>query len=194
MSYKKVMFFLYYSKQKSLLFIQETRENTKNLELLETNGSLEKLVLRAEMYQKQYKCEVEHKLSIKPDGRKVNRIRNKNNPRYKHSEETKQRISDNLKGDKNPRFGVVDPSHIRLAKSEKLKLHYQFNVHARTGVKDSDETKLLKSVNNNNKGGWFWVFNPFTKEEKRCYGDIPEGFRRGRLHNYVKYLNANRNK
>lgn len=188
------MYFLYYSKEKTRLFIQEHRENSKKLELLESNGSLEKLVLRAEMYQKQYKCDVEHILSVKPDTRKVNRIRNKNAPRYKHSEETRQQMSDNMKGDKNPRYGQVDPSHLRLAKSQKLKLHYQFNVHARSGMKDSEETKHLKSVNNNNKGGWFWIFNPITKSEKRSYGEIPEGYRRGRLHNYVKYLNARKNK
>ena len=132
-----------------------------------------------------YKCELVNECAEEVNKRTLNQIVNRNFRRGPHTEETKRKISIGVSGESNGRYGAVDPAHIRLSKSEKLKFYYKYNVHGKKGYKDSDETKKKKSLNNCNKGGWFWIHNRQTGEEKRCYGEIPENFYRGRLHDYL---------
>ena len=179
------MYYLYYNNLVKNLIVTSEKRNERGLELLETNQLLESLVARSAMYVKTYKCEVINECESEVNKRVLNNVVNKSFKRGPHSEETRQKIAAGVSGEKNGRYGVVDPKHIRLSKSEKLKFYYQFNVHGKKGYKDSQETRKQKSINNNNKGGWFWIHNRQTGEEKRCYGDIPDGFRRGRLYNYL---------
>jgi len=180
------MYYLYYNNLVKNLIVTSEKRNERGLELLETNQMLESLVARSNMYVKTYKCEVVNECENETNKNVVTKILNRSYRRGPHSKETKRKISEGVSGEKNGRYGVVDPEHIRLSKSEKLKFYYQYNVHGKKGYKDSEETKRLKSVNNSNKGGWFWIHNRSTGEEKRCYGEIPEGFRKGRLYNYLQ--------
>ena len=179
------MYYLYYNNPAKQVEITSETKNERGLEMLETNASLESLVARSAMYTKMYRCELVNECADEVNKRTLNKIVNKNFRRGPHSEETKQKIAEGVSGEKNGRYGAVDTKHIRLSKSEKLKFYYQYNVHGKKGYKDSEETKKLKSKNNCNKGGWFWIHNRSTGEEKRCYGEIPENFIRGRLYNYL---------
>ena len=178
------MYYLYYNSAENNVYLTSDKHSGRGIELLEANQLLESLVVRSSMYTKMYRCELVNHCSSDVDKRTVTRIRNKNVKRARHSEETKKKISDSVSGERNGRHGVVDPDHIRLSKSEKLKFYYQYNVHGKKGYKDSKETRELKSKNNCNKGGWFWIHNRTTGEERRCTGEIPQGFRKGRFHNY----------
>ena len=189
------MFFLYYNQRQKQLIITDLKANERDLELLETNQSVESLVVRSAMYVKTYQCEVINRVEQHVNKRVVNKIKNKNAPRYKHTEESKKKISERVSGENNGRYGVVDPEHIKMSKSEKLKFYYQYNVHGKSGYKDSDETKKQKSLNNCNKGGWVWICNRSLGEEKRCKGDIPHGWVRGRIQDHsagLKRYNASR--
>jgi predicted transcriptional regulator with HTH domain len=174
------MYYLYYDNTEKHLIIVSEKRNARGLELLETNHTIESIFVRTDAYKKIYKCDVVNECQV--DNRVVSRIRRKN-VKFRHTEETKKKISKSVSGKVNGRYGAVDPEHIRLSKSEKLKFYYKYNIHGKKGYVDSEETRKQKSINNNNKGGWFWIHNRTTGEEKRCYGDIPEGFRRGRLYN-----------
>ena len=186
------MFYLYYNSNENQLILDESMQNSRNLELLESNSVLEKLLIRAEMYKKQYKCELYNRSEAKPNHWVTKRIERKGPVR--RSEETRRKMSEATSGEGNSQYGKPRPDHVKETVSKKLKEHYKYHKHHREGVTDSEETKLLKSVNNNNKGGWIWICNAFTKEEKRCYGEIPTGWRRGRLHNYIEYVRATKNK
>lgn len=180
------MFYLYFNSKEKLLTLTETMLNERYLELLESNTVLEKLLIRSEMYKKQYKCELDNQSDTKPNHWVTKRIERKGPIR--RSAETRQKMSLATSGEKNSQYGKPRPDHVKDTVSKKLKEHYKYHKHHREGVTDTEETKLLKSINNNNKGGWFWICNAFTKEEKRCYGEIPTGWRRGRLHNYIEYV------
>lgn len=182
------MYFLYYDSSEKSLILTETIQNARSLELLESNGVLEKLIVRADMYKKQYRCELDNQVDVKPDTRTVNKIKNINKPREKKSAETRRKMSEAKQGELNNRYGIPNSEEAKASKSAKLKYHYQYHVHGKEGYKDSKETRRMKSVNNNNKGGWFWICNHFTKEERRCTGEIPTGWRRGRLRNYIHYV------
>jgi hypothetical protein len=182
------MYFLYYENTEKHLILTESMQNARSLELLESNPVLEKLIVRIEMYKKQYRCEVVNEVETKPDTRTVNKIKNINKPRERRSAETRQRMSEARSGEGNSQWGVPNTPEMKAAKSAKLKEHYKYHVHGKEGYRDSEETRRMKSINNNNKGGWFWICNAFTKEERRCYGEVPTGWRRGRLHNYIKYI------
>lgn len=175
------MYFLYYNNNEKHIKITSEFSNQRSLEMLESNASLESLVVRSSMYAKNYRCDVINECLDDVNKLRLNKIKNKNAQRRTHTEETKIKISKGVTGQRNGRYGIVDPKHIRLSKSEKLKFHYKYNVHGKLGYKDSNATKDLKSLNNCNKGNWFWIHNRMTGQEKRCYGEIPEGFRRGRL-------------
>lgn len=179
------MYYLYYNNPEKQVEITSETRNGRGLEMLETNASLESLVARSAMYTKMYKCELVNECAEEVNKRTLNQIVNRNFRRGPHTEETKRKISKGVSGRNNGRYGAIDPAHIRLSKSEKLKFYYKYNVHGKKGYKDSDETKKKKSLNNCNKGGWFWIHNRSTREEKRCYGEIPEDFHRGRLHDYL---------
>lgn len=187
------MYFLYYDNNEKKLVLSETMQNTRYLELLESNGVLEKLIIRSEMYMKQYRCELENQVESKPDIRTINKIKNKNKPRMRKSLETRMRMTESKKGENNNRYGIPNSEKAKKSKSAKLKQHYKYHVHGKDGYKDSEQTRKMKSVNNNNRGGWFWICNAFTKEERRCYGEIPTGWRKGRLRNYIENF-KNRNK
>ena len=179
------MYYLYYNNPEKQVEITSETRNGRGLEMLETNASLESLVARSTMYTKMYKCELVNECAEEVNKRTLNQIVNRNFRRGPRTKETKRKISIGVSGKSNGRFGAVDPAHIRLSKSVKLKFYYKYNVHGKKGYKDSDETKKKKSLNNCNKGGWFWIHNRQTGEEKRCYGEIPENFYRGRLHDYL---------
>lgn len=185
------MYFLYYNSIEKILILTETVENSRDLELLESNAVIEKLLLRSEMYKKQYNCDVQNRSEAKPNHWVTKRIERRSPIR--RSEETRKKMSEATKGAGNSQWGKPRPDHVKRIVSKKLKEHYKYHKHHREGTKDTEETRHLKSINNNNKGGWFWICNAFTKEEKRCYGEIPPGWRRGRLHNYIDYV-KNRNK
>ena len=178
------MYYLFHNSIDRQVEIADIKPVGRGLELLETNQSVEALVVRSEMYKKTYRCELVNHCVDDVNKRTINTIRNKNIKR-RLSDETKQKISKGVTGERNGRYGAVDPEHIRLSKSEKLKFYYKYNVHGKKNYKDSDETRRKKSENNCNKGGWFWICNRSTGEEKRCFGEIPEGFRKGRLRNYL---------
>ena len=180
------MFFLYYDNTNKQLILTESVQNIRSLELLESNAVLEKLLLRADMYKKQYNCELDNRVDVKPNHWVTKRIERKGPLRK--SEETRRRMSEATKGEGNSQWGKPRPDSVKNTISTKLKDHYKYHKHPREGFKDTEGTKLLKSINNNNKGGWFWICNAFTKEEKRCYGEIPPGWRRGRLRNYIEYV------
>jgi len=182
------MYFLYYDHSEKLLILTETIQNTRSLELLETNAVLEKLIVRSEMYKRQYRCELINNVDVKPNKRTIRKIQNIPGPRERKSDETRRRMSEARKGEGNSQWGVPNPPEIKARKSAKLKEHYKYHVHGKEGYRDSEETRRMKSVNNNNKGGWFWICNHFTKEERRCTGDVPTGWRRGRLRNYAQYI------
>lgn len=179
------MYYLYHNSIDKHIEIADEKPVGRGLEILETNQSLESLVVRSEMYKKTYKCELINKCVDKVNKMAINQIKNKNVKR-RLSDETKRKISEGVTGERNGRYGAVDPEHIRKSKSEKLKFYYKYNVHGKKDYKDSEETRRKKSENNCNKGGWFWICNRATDEERRCFGEIPEGFRRGRLHNYLQ--------
>ena len=176
------MYYLYYNNIAKQVEITSENRTARGLEMLETNASLESLVPRSAMYTKMYRCELVNECGDEVNKRTLNQIVNRNFRRGPHSEETREKISKSVSGVNNGRYGAVDPDHIRYSKSEKLKFYYKYNVHGKKGYKDSQETRKKKSVNNCNKGGWFWIHNRSTGEERRCYGEIPENFRRGRLH------------
>ena len=178
------MFYLYYNNFDKIIEITPEKRAGRGLDLLETNQLLESLIVRSDMYAKTYKCEVVNSCEDKVNKMMINKITNKNVKRKPVSEETRRKISAAVTGKRNGRYGVKDPEHIRRSKSIKLKQHYKYNVHGKKGYVDSEETRRLKSINNNNKGGWFWIHNHQIQEERRCYGEIPEGFRKGRLYNY----------
>lgn len=184
------MYFLYYDNNEKQLILSDAMQNTRSLELLETNGVLEKLIIRSDMYKKQYRCELNNQVDIKPDTRTINKIKNRNKPRQRMSLETRRRMSESKIGANNNMWGIPNTPRAKASKSAKLKQHYKYHVHGKEGYKDSEQTRRMKSVNNNNKGGWFWICNAFTKEEKRCYGEIPQGWRRGRLHNYITNITS----
>jgi hypothetical protein len=189
------MFFLYYNQREKQLILTDIKSNERGLELLETNQSVESLVVRSAMYIKTYRCELDNRVEQQVNKRVVNKIKNKNAEKFRHTEESKQKISEGVSGENNGRYGVVDPNHIKMSKSEKLKFYYKYNVHGKKGYKDSEKTRKQKSLNNCNKGGWIWICNRSTGEERRCKGDIPEGWTRGRLHNHgpsLKRYNASR--
>ena len=182
------MHFLYYNSSENLLILEESMQNSRNLELLESNSVLEKLLIRAEMYKKQYKCELDNRSEVRPNHWVTKRIE-RSGP-IRRSEETRRKMSEAASGQGNSQYGKPRPDHVKETVSKKLKERYKYHKHHREGVVDSEETRIKKSLNNNNKGGWFWICNAFTKEEKRCYGEIPTGWRRGRLHNYISYIKA----
>ena len=182
------MHFLYYNSSENLLILEESMQNSRNLELLESNSVLEKLLIRAEMYKKQYKCELDNRSEVRPNHWVTKRIE-RSGP-IRRSEETRRKMSEAASGQGNSQYGKPRPDHVKETVSKKLKERYKYHKHHREGVVDSEETRIKKSLNNNNKGGWFWICNAFTKEEKRCYGEIPAGWRRGRLHNYISYIKA----
>lgn len=176
------MFYLYYNNISKNLVLTQEKHSGRGFELLETNHTLESLVARSEMYIRTYKCEIINECEEQVNKRYVTKIKKKNRKKQRFSEETRQKISEGVSGEKNGRYGVLDSQTIRRAKSEKLKFYYKYHVHGKKNYKDSDETRKLKSINNCNKGGWFWIHNRQTGEEKRCFGEIPEGFRKGRFH------------
>lgn len=179
------MFYLYYNNLEKKLFLVDEKYVGKGIELLETNASLEALVLRSHMYEKQYGCKAEQKVEQKVSHFKLHQYKNRKGPKKRVSEKTRERLSRILSGEFNGRWKAIDPPHIRESKSRKLKEYYKFNIHGKSGYKDSDETRRKKSLNNCNKGGWVWICNYFTKEEKRWYEDtIPPGWRRGRLYGF----------
>lgn len=187
------MYFLYYDNNQKKLVLSETIQNARNLELLESNSVFEKLILRSEMYKKQYHCEVDIQVEAKPSIRAINKIKNKNNPQIRKSIETRKRMSKSKMGANNNRYGIPNSEEAKKSKSIKLKQHYKHHMHGKEGYKDSEQTRKMKSINNNNKGGWFWICNAFTKEERRCYGEIPVGWRKGRLRNYIEnFINHNK--
>lgn len=185
------MYYLYYNSSEKVLILTESMQNDRYLELLESNAVLEKLLLRADMYKKQYRCELDNQAEAKPNHWVTKRI--ERSAPIRRSAETRRKMSEATKGEGNSQYGKPRPDHVKEILSKKLKEHYKYHKHHREGTKDSEETKRLKSVNNNNKGGWFWICNAFTKEEKRCYGEIPPGWRRGRLHNYIEYVKNRKN-
>ena len=185
------MYFLYYNSLEKKLELTGTVKTGKGLELLESNSVLEKLLFRTEMYEKQYKCGLDNQVDEKPNHWVTKRI--KRSAPIRRSKETRLKMSKATSGEGNSQYGKPRPEHVKDTVSKKLKEHYKYNKHHREGVSDSEETRIKKSINNNNKGGWFWICNAFTKEEKRCYGEIPIGWRRGRLHNYIEYV-RNRSK
>lgn len=182
------MYFLYYEHHQKHLILTESMQNDRSLELLESNPVLEKLIVRSDMYKRQYQCELENKVDTKPDKRTIRKIQNIPGPRERKSEETRRRMSEARSGEGNSQWGVPNTPEMKAAKSAKLKEYYKYHVHGKEGYRDSKETRQMKSVNNNNKGGWFWICNHFTKEERRCYGEVPVGWRRGRLRNYAQYI------
>ena len=187
------MYFLYYNSSEKTLILTEKIEKARGLELLESNTVLEKLIVRCDMYKKQYRCELDNQVEVKPDTRTVNKIKNINKPRERKSLETRMKMSESKIGSNNNMWGIPNTERAKASKSAKLKQHYKYHVHGKEGYRDSEKTRRMKSINNNNKGGWFWICNAFTKEEKRCYGEIPPGWRRGRLRNYIEYI-RNRSK
>ena len=182
------MYFLYYDRAEKYLILQKTIQNTRSLELLETSPILEKLIVRSDMYKRQYRCELNNLVDKVPSNRIINKIKNVNMPRRRISLETRRKMSESKIGRNNNRYGIPNSEKVKASKSAKLIYHYQYHIHGKTGYKDSDQTRREKSVNNNNKGGWFWICNHFTKEEKRNTGDTPVGWRKGRLRNYSVYI------
>jgi len=177
------MFYLYYNNISKNLVLTQEKHSERGFELLEANHTLESLVARSETYIRTYKCEIINECEEHVDKRYVVKIKKKNRKKRKLTEEVRRKISKGVSGDKNGRYGVLDSQTVRRAKSEKLKFYYKYHVHGKKNYKDSEETRKQKSINNNNRGGWFWIHNRTTGEEKRCYGEIPEGFRRVRLFN-----------
>ena len=185
------MFYLYYDRlEKRLLLVNEVL-NDRHLEMLESNGVLEKLIVRSDMYIRQYKCSLDNKVETVPDKKTIRRIRNLPKPRQRKSALTRRRMSEAKMGEKNGMWGKPNTPEMKESKSKKLKKHYSIHKHGKEGYKDSHETRIMKSINNCNKGGWFWICNHFTKEERRCFGEIPVGWRRGRLRNYIHYTRKN---
>lgn len=180
------MYFLYYNSSDNQLILEKSVQNLRNFQLLESNAVVEKLLIRAEMYKKQYKCELDNRSKVKPNHWITKRIERKGPIR--RSDETRRKMSEATSGEGNSQYGKPRPDEVKKILSKKLKEHYKYHKHHREGVFDSEETKLKKSINNNNKGGWIWICNPFTKEEKRCYEEVPVGWRKGRLHNYIEYV------
>jgi hypothetical protein len=156
------MFYLYYDNTEKQLILDESVQNARSLELLESNAVLEKLLLRADMYKKQYRCELYNRAEAKPNHWVTKRIERK--APIRRSAETRRKMSEATKGAGNSQYGKPKSEKFKKEQSAKLKEHYKYHKHHREGVKDTEETKLLKSINNNNKGGWFWICNAFTKE------------------------------
>ena len=85
------MFFLYYNQRQKQLIITDLKANERDLELLETNQSVESLVVRSAMYVKTYQCEVINRVEQHVNKRVVNKIKNKNAPRYKHTKNLRRK-------------------------------------------------------------------------------------------------------
>ena len=187
-----MMIYLYYDNTNKKLILSEERSNERSLELLESNNSYESLLVRVVRYENTYKCSTENRVTKKPNYKQVSLIKNKGK-RYKHSAERKQKISEAMRGERNGRYGVIDSDEVKQSKSKKLKEHYKYHVHGKSGYIDSEETRRLKSINNPNKGGWIWINNPFTGEEKRWprHQDIPIAYRKGRLPHIGNHLRKN---
>jgi len=185
------MIFLYYDRSKRTLVLHPEKVNDKTLELLESNNTLESLMVRIDQYKRIYKCDVVNYVDQKVDGSLIYRIKNKG-VRKKLSPETIEKIRAKSYGENNGRYGVSDPPHIRESKSRKLKEYYSIHVHGKKGYKDSDETRRMKSVNNINKGNWYWAYDPLTNVHKRIPNDqpMPDGYKKGRNPAYTSIFAA----
>jgi hypothetical protein len=180
------MYYLYYNRLQKQVEITSLHKTGKGIEILDTNGSLESLVSRSVMYTKMYRCELVNECAKLVDTRKLNQIVKRNFRRGPHSKEVRKKIALGVSGDKNGRYRVEDPKHVRESKSKKLKFYYKYHVHGKANYKDSEQTRKMKSINNCNKGGWFWIHNRQSGEERRCFDNVPEGFQKGRLYNYLQ--------
>lgn len=185
------MIFLYYDRSIRTLVLHPEKVNNKTLELLESNNTLESLLVRVDQYKKIYKCEVINYVEQKADGHLINKIKKKGVSR-KLSQETIEKIRAKSYGENNGRFGASDPPHIRESKSKKLKEYYKVHVHGKKGYKDSDETRRMKSINNINKGNWYWAYDPVTLIHKRVPNDqpLPQGFKKGRNPAYTSVISS----
>jgi hypothetical protein len=180
------MYYLYYNKQEKQVEITSFSKTGRGIEILDTNGSLESLIARSTMYMRIYRCELVNYCADEVNKRKLTGIIKRKFRRGPPSEYVRKKISEAVSGERNGRYGVVDSKHVRRSKSEKLKFYYKYHVHGKSNYKDSEQTRKLKSINNCNKGGWFWIHNRQSGEERRCFHDVPEGFERGRLYNYLQ--------
>ncbi len=180
------MYYLYYNKPEKRVEITASNKTGRGIEVLDTNGSLEALVARSAMYCRIYRCELVNECAAAVDKRVLNTIMKRKFKRGPRPQQVKQKISEGVSGEKNGRYGAVDSKHVRMSKSEKLKFYYKYHVHGKSNYKDSEQTRKMKSINNCNKGGWFWIHNRQSGEERRCFEHIPEGFEKGRLYNYLQ--------
>lgn len=179
------MYYLYYNKLDNQVQITSYSKTGRGIEVLDTSGSLEALVARCPMYSRIYRCDIVNECAAAVDKKVLNAIIKRKFRRVARSEHVRKKISEGVSGEKNGRYGAVDSKHVRMSKSEKLRFYYKYHVHGKLDYKDSEQTKKMKSINNCNKGGWFWIHNRQSGEEKRCFDHIPEGFHKGRLFNYL---------
>ena len=125
------MHFLYYNSSENLLIPEESMQNSRNLELLESNSVLEKLLIRAEMYKKQYKCELDNRSEVRPNHWVTKRIE-RSGP-IRRSEETRRKMSEAASGQGNSQYGKPRPDHVKETVSKKLKERYKYHKHHRKG-------------------------------------------------------------
>ena len=96
---EKAMYFLYYNSKEVKLELTDTIKNSRGLELLETNSVLEKILIRTEMYEKQYRCVIDNQVDEKPNHWVTKRI--KRSGPIRRSEETKLKMSKATSGEGN---------------------------------------------------------------------------------------------